>query len=142
MATQLNQKLNDAIVAFRDDVGTIAKDGKNPHFKSRYATLPGILEAIAEPMKKHGLTFHQVPDGLGRLLTVIVHKDGGHLEGVIEMKTSDDKAQTYGSMITYSRRYALVTMLGLNVDDDDDGNAASGQKSKSAPADITDVSPF
>lgn len=142
MAVEINQKFNDAIVAFREDVGTIAKDGSNPHFKSRYATLPGILDAIAGPMKKHGLTFHQMPDGLGRLMTVIAHRDGGHIEGVIEMRSPDDKAQTYGSMITYSRRYALVTMLGLNVDEDDDGNAASAVKPKAAKADPTNEQPF
>jgi len=39
--------------------------------------------------------------------------------------------QGIGSAITYARRYALGAILGLNIDDDDDGNAAS-QTSKQA----------
>jgi hypothetical protein len=35
--------------------------------------------------------------------------------------------QKIGSNLTYYRRYALVTMLGLE-DEDDDGNVASGGK--------------
>lgn len=38
--------------------------------------------------------------------------------------------QGAGSAITYARRYALVSMLGLNVDEDDDGNHASNKVSQ------------
>ena len=35
-----------------------------------------------------------------------------------------DDAQGYGSAMTYARRYAIMGMLGLVADADDDGNAA------------------
>ena len=38
---------------------------------------------------------------------------------------SRDDAQGYGSAMTYARRYAIMGMLGLVADADDDGNAAS-----------------
>lgn len=114
----------EAIEKLRDLVPVINKGQKGYNYK--YADLPSILEAIKEPMKQYGLVFIQQPDGLGRLKTTIHHKESkGFIEGVIEMKAVDDKAQTYGSMLTYMRRYALVTMLGLNVDEDDDGVLAS-----------------
>lgn len=118
-----------ALSAFQSKVGKIAKDGTNPAFRSKYATLPGILDAIAEPLRECGLAFTQIPSGLGKLTTKVVHLPSGEsIEGEIEMHPVDQKPQTYGSVITYQRRYALVSMLGLNVDDDDDGNAASGVK--------------
>ena len=33
-------------------------------------------------------------------------------------------AQAVGSSCTYGRRYGLSAILGISVDDDDDGNAA------------------
>ena len=38
--------------------------------------------------------------------------------------------QEYGSAITYARRYALVAILGVASEEDDDGNAASGNTAK------------
>jgi hypothetical protein len=43
------------------------------------------------------------------------------------MKPAKEDPQAYGSVITYQRRYALGAILGLNIDEDDDGNKASVQ---------------
>ena len=132
-----------ALSDFQQKVGKIAKDGKNPAFRSKYATLPGILDAIQEPLRDCGLAFTQVPSGLGKLTTTVRHlPTGEEISGTIEMVAPDSKPQTYGSLITYQRRYALVAMLGLNVDEDDDGNAASGVKAKAASDDPVNGIPF
>jgi hypothetical protein len=124
---------------FRAKVGKIAKDGTNPAFRSKYATLPGILDAIEVPLAECGLTFVQwlnaTEDGSVSLTTEIVETGDSEAPGLSStsvMKPQDGKPQSYGSCITYARRYGLVTLLGLNVDDDDDGNAASGLKPKTA----------
>ena len=41
------------------------------------------------------------------------------------MRPTKNDPQGLGSVITYQRRYALGAILGLNIDDDDDGNRAS-----------------
>jgi hypothetical protein len=41
------------------------------------------------------------------------------------MKAVKDDPQQQGSRITYQRRYAIGAVLGLNIDEDDDGNKAS-----------------
>lgn len=124
---------------FRAKVGKVAKDGSNPAFRSKYATLPGILDAIEVPLAECGLTFVQTlnatEDGSVSLTTGIhaLESNGsGSLFCTSVMRPADSKPQTYGSCITYARRYGLVTVLGLNVDDDDDGNAASGVKPTAA----------
>ena len=128
---------------FREAVGKVAKDGANPAFRSRYATLPGILDAIQEPLRANGLVFIQssrvTESGDVAVLTAIrkieASPDDYGITGEMSMRPVDQKPQTYGSCLTYLRRYGLVTVLGLNVDDDDDGNAASGVKPKmAAPA--------
>lgn len=151
METKKNiyQRLSD----FREDVGKVAKDGNNPAFRSKYATLPGILDAIQEPLRKNGLTFVQTfaevaDSGVGLTTWIRMlegdNEPGTSIHGTLVMKPADSKPQTYGSLITYARRYGLVTVLGLNVDDDDDGNAASGVAHKPAakPADPTDKPAF
>jgi hypothetical protein len=45
----------------------------------------------------------------------------------IEMTPADKKPTTYGSLVTYARRYSLSSMLGMGSKDDDDGAKASGQ---------------
>ena len=40
------------------------------------------------------------------------------------MLNGKEDAQAQGSAITYARRYALMSMLGLVADTDDDGEAA------------------
>jgi hypothetical protein len=42
--------------------------------------------------------------------------------------------QAVGSAITYAKRYALAGILGLNIDDDDDGNKAA-EKPQDPPVD-------
>ena len=125
-----------ALSEFRAKVGKIAKDGSNPAFRSKYATLHGILDAIEMPLRECGLTFVQTfnatTDGSLWLTTEIVQLDLDEpgIVSTVVMKPVDGKPQSYGSCATYARRYGLVTTLGLNVDEDDDGNAASGVYAK------------
>ena len=51
------------------------------------------------------------------------------------MKPAKNDPQGLGSAITYQRRYALGAILGLNIDIDDDGNAASTQPKKQSSDD-------
>jgi hypothetical protein len=55
-----------------------------------------------------------------------MHKSGEWLGSHFTMKPMKNDPQGIGSCITYMRRYALAAILGLNIDEDDDGNSASG----------------
>lgn len=96
-----------------------------------YADLPQILEVINPLLKKHGLGFTQLltEDGL---LTVIFHAESGEcIEGTCPIPTTTLKGmndyQSFGSGITYYRRYALSSALGIVTDKDTD---AAGEKEK------------
>ena len=116
-------------MTFHAEMGKILKEDTNPFFKSKYATLSTILSAIKEPLKTAGLAFTQLPSGENQLTTLLIHPDSGEwIESSFTMTPSKNDPQGQGIVITYQRRYALGAVLGLNIDEDDDGNRASGRK--------------
>jgi hypothetical protein len=121
------KNISAALVAFHKEVGKIAKDAKNPFFKSKYASLSGILDAVDEPLVNNGLAIVQFPDGDNGLTTRLVHISGEWMESTYTMKPVKDTPQDRGSMLTYQRRYAIGAILSLNIDEDDDGNQSSGK---------------
>jgi hypothetical protein len=120
-----------AMLNFQSEVTKIAKSAKNPFFKSTYAPLPDILETIMPVLQKHGLVMMQFPKGQNELETIILHPVSGEfMSESYYMKPAKEDPQAYGSVITYQRRYALGAILGLNIDEDDDGNKASAPQSE------------
>ena len=128
------KEIGKALGLFHTKVSKIPKTDSNPFFKSKYAALPSILDAIQIPLEESGLVFTQMPDG-EFLTTLIIHYESGEfLESSYKMSPVKTDPQSIGSAITYARRYALGAILGLNIDEDDDGNKASGKASTPTPA--------
>jgi hypothetical protein len=119
------KQISAALVGFHKAVGKIPKDSNNPFFKSKYASLSGILDTIATPLADNGLSIVQFPEGENGLTTRLVHSSGEWMEATYSMRPAKDDPQGRGSAITYQRRYAVGAMLSLNIDEDDDANAAS-----------------
>lgn len=96
-----------------------------------YADLPQILEVINPLLKKHGLGFTQVLTEEGLQTTVFHIESGEYISGVCPIPTTSLKGmndyQSFGSGITYYRRYALSSLLGIVTDKDTD---AAGEKEK------------
>jgi hypothetical protein len=129
-------KIIPAFIAFQGDMPSVPKDGNNPHFKSKYATLGAITEATRPHLAKHGLGYTQFmsnKDGYQLIVTRIMHISGQWMEddGYILNPTKNDP-QGMGSAVTYARRYTLGASLGIITEDDDDGNRAS-EPAKPAP---------
>jgi hypothetical protein len=110
-----------------------AKDGSNPHFRSKYATLASVVDAVKEPLAKNGLSYTQVlhdAENAVKVETVILHQSGEWLStGALTVPVSKHDAQGFGSALTYARRYSLSAAFGV-APEDDDGNEAA----KAAPA--------
>jgi hypothetical protein len=118
-----------ALVKFQASVSKVAKEANNPFFKSKYASLANILDTIQKPLSECGLAISQFPDG-DALTTIIVHSESGEwMESSYVMPVvKQNDPQAMGSAITYARRYALGSILNLNIDDDDDGEKAMGRQ--------------
>jgi hypothetical protein len=124
--SQTISEIAKALILFQVKMGEVYKDAKNPFFKSSYATLSTIQESIKEPLIESGLTVCQFPTGDHGLTTLILHESGEFLMSEYTMTPVKNDPQGIGSCITYQKRYALVSALNLNVqDEDDDGNKAS-----------------
>lgn len=125
-ATDSFDAVMSALFEFQQTVKPVVKDSENPHFRSKYADLAAIQEEIAEPLKAAGLTYSQPPVGRGEVVTILSHvKSGQWLMSRLDLVPDNATAQQSGSAITYAKRYALCSILGLRLDSDDDGNAAS-----------------
>lgn len=104
-------------------------DSANPHFKSRFASLAAVRNAIVPVFAKHGLSIIQDLQTTDRgisCLTIVLHSSGERLDiGPLVMPAGKADAQGFGSAATYARRYALLAMAGVAGEEDDDGNEAS-----------------
>jgi hypothetical protein len=116
------KEIATALCEFQGAVETIKKTETNPFFKSKYASLADILNVIRQPLADNGLSFVQFPKGKYCLETMLMHTSGEWLSESYEMVPSKNDPQGAGSVITYQRRYALGAILGLNIDEDNDGN--------------------
>jgi hypothetical protein len=141
------KNITKSLAKFHELMGNVAKDKDNPYFKSKYAPLESILPAIKSPLKESGLVFFQAPTYLGdntpALGTTLIDIESGEkIETIVPLILAKQDPQGVGSAITYMRRYSLVAILGLNCDEDDDGNAASNKTvtktASSYPADRND----
>lgn len=125
-------ELTKGLFKFHSLVGKIAKDASNPYFKSNYASLSHILEEISEPLQQAGLVITQWPNGT-KLTTMLIHAESGEFfQSDYEMPVAkQNDPQALGSAISYARRYAVTSILSLNIDDDD-ANKASGKTPENA----------
>lgn len=119
--------INAALVKALAEIGGAAKDKVNPAFKSRYADLESVVNAIKPVLAKHGLAFtqHTEPSEDGVIVETVVRHEGGETEslGKLYVPANKKDAQGFGSALTYARRYGLMTAFGVPAEDDD-GNAA------------------
>ena len=114
------------------EMGGASKGAKNPFFKSKYADLGSVVQAIKEPFANNGLSYVQLPvedNGRIGIETILMHVSGEWLSGSFTVQLSKQDAQGAGSAITYCRRYSLQSVAGI-PSEDDDGNAASKQQAK------------
>lgn len=99
--------------------------GQRGSYKFSYAPFEDILRAVKPHLHGNGLGFTQSANG-DKLITTILHESGEWMEREIGIINPSGTAQSYGSALTYSRRYGFCAAFGIQADDDDDANAADG----------------
>jgi len=128
------QSLFKSLAAFQQEVPVIHKETKGYGYS--YADLPTIFEKINPLLAKHNLGFTQPIMG-NCVKTIIFQTETGEtIESLteipqgVQLKGMND-FQVLGSAITYIRRYALSSILGLVTDKDTE--AAREQTKPSKP---------
>ncbi len=141
------KNLFKALADFQQEVPVIIKNSQG--YGYQFADLPKIFEVINPLLKKHGLGFTQLIEEQS-IITVLFHVESGErldsktdIPQGITLKGMND-FQVLGSAITYIRRYALSSALGLVTDSDPDANGVkekptqqseTKQETKSEPKD-------
>jgi len=102
-----------------------------------------VWDACRSALSQHGLSVIQAPRGVVSEIgwcveveTRLLHASGQWMGDTITVPVGKPDAQGLGSALTYARRYALASFVGI-APEDDDGNAAVGGNSKprAVPAD-------
>jgi len=129
-------ELATALSKFQGEMTAVKKDATNPFFKSKYATLDTIWEAIRKPLASNGLSIVQTmgTDGdSNSLITTLLHGlTGQYISGEMTLNPEKNTPQGLGSAITYARRYSLSAILGIVADEDDDAESTKEKKGEKA----------
>lgn len=124
-----------ALVKAQADIKGAVKDSTNPHFRSKYADLGSIIDAVKAPLLRQGIAFlqgvHDAVDGVA-VETMLIHSSGEWISSTLRIPAVKQDAQGYGSATTYGRRYGLQSMCGVPAEDDD-GHAATASTSRITP---------
>jgi len=113
------------------------KDSTNPHFRSKYADLSSVIDAVRPHLSANGICFVQEPTteaGMVVVETTLYHKSGQWISSKLSVACKDLSPQPVGSATTYARRYALMAICGIAPAEDDDGEAAHGRTQPQRPA--------
>lgn len=132
--TDPRAKLESALAEALPKLEGAKKNSTNPHFKSKYADLGAVKDAI-RPVAEHGIWYRQVThEGSGGVTveTLYIGFGASISAGSLFMPANKNDAQGYGSALTYARRYSLQTAFGLETEDDDGNAAARGTQQGSA----------
>jgi ribosomal protein S14 len=124
----MEQTLFQKILALQAAIKPIAKDSENPFFKSNYFDVNAVVSYLRPLLSKHGLVVLQPLseiNGEPAIETHIIEASTGQQIGFKTPLIKHDDPQKYGSIITYTRRYALVSLFLLEGEEDDDANSVS-----------------
>jgi|9_EtaG_2_1085328.scaffolds.fasta_scaffold04369_9 hypothetical protein len=119
------QSIYSAIVKFQNDVPILTQNTEG--YGYTYVDLAEIIRVITPLLKKHGLGVIQPLETDG-IKTILFHeKSGESIESFCAIPKDVqlrgmNPFQSYGSAITYYRRYSLSSMLGLVSEKDTDAS--------------------
>lgn len=123
-STDLNE-LFTALSKAQSDIKVAVKDSSNPFFKSKYANLQSVIEASRGALCANGLSIIQqiTPNEKGQdcLVTVLGHTSGQWISSEMKIAPTKPDVQSFGSYITYLRRYCYTALVGVydGTEDDD-----------------------
>ena len=123
-------KIAVALLKAQSSMGNAVKGAANPFFKSKFADLNSVREAVTPALNANGIAVLQPTttlDGKAFVETTLLHESGEFISSLTEIVTAkSNDPQAAGSGISYARRYGLQSFLSVGAEDDD-GEAAMGR---------------
>jgi hypothetical protein len=128
-AVNTKKNLATALAKAQAECQNVVMNKTNPHFRSRYADLSAVRDAVIPIFTKHGLSIIQCPtadaDTGFHLETRLLHSSGEEMVWRFPLPGDVSKMQVIGSAISYARRYTLSAVAAVASEEDDDGNAST-----------------
>lgn len=134
-----------ALAAAQAEFSAPKKDSTNPAFRSKYADLAAVVEAVAPALSRHGVAFVHYVDardlGLGPvtcMVTALIHGPSDtRMECPVPLLLGKQDMQGFKSATTYAKRIGLESVTGV-APEDDDGNAAAKNPPPSRPVSVVE----
>ena len=138
--SSIMKNLAIALIKAKESFAPILKTKNNPFFKSKYADLEDVLDAITASLSANNLVIVQPTrvrdDGRIVLQTLLIHESGESLESEMLLPDNNDP-QKLASAMTLLRRHSIVSLLALACEVDDDGNGAQPGRNTTTAAKTT-----
>ena len=140
-----HKNIHMALAAAQAEMGGVKKGSVNPAFKSKYADLSDVVQAVAGALNSAGIAFYHVPataDGERVMRTVLAHgASDTRIECDVPLIVTKNDMQGYKSASTYAKRIGLESLTGVAPEDDDGNAAAKAAPARQAPVKV-DVGPI
>lgn len=118
----MTQNLLQKLFEIQAEIGTLKKTATNDFYDSNYLEINALLHDLRPLLEKHKLVILQPlthVDGAPAIKTMIVDLETGQELSETTPLICGTDAQKHGASITYHRRFALISMLCLETEDDD-----------------------
>jgi hypothetical protein len=132
-SAELDQ-LGTALAKAQSEIEGAAKSVKNPHLRSKYADFLSVVEATRPALTSNGLSISQPITCVGNIPainTILLHSSGQYISSIMPIEVQEQKGinmmQALGSAVSYARRYAYESIVGVARIEDDDAHK-SGPK--------------
>ena len=129
------ETLTPCWVAALNEINRVGKDEMG--YYGAYATLGKVLDTAKPVLASHDLAlqqYHGEPaPGSVQVVTRIWHTSGEWIEDYGTIMPAPNDPQKVGGALSYARRYALMTFLGLATEDDDGQSASDAMKKENEP---------
>lgn len=128
-------QLGTALAKAQSEIEGAAKSAKNPHLRNKYADFLSVVEATRPALTANGLSVSQPLTSLGNGLavrTILLHASGQYISSIMPIEVQEQKGinrmQAVGSAVSYARRYAYESIVGVARIEDDDGRKSGPPK--------------
>lgn|SRR6202167_5603978 len=117
------KELAGALAKAQSKMESAGIKSNNPFYKTKYASFASIVKASRPALTENGLAVTQrvtFESDISVLITMLLHTSGEYLSSTIKIRPTKEDPQSFGSYLSYIKRYAYAAIVGVICDDEDD----------------------
>ncbi len=130
--SEAKSKLFENLLSAQRHLSHATASATNPHFRSQYVPFEALWDYAKEALNERGILIQQISHEceVGACIeTILIGYGETFGTGKMIVRADKPTAQSFGSAVTYAKRYSLSMAVGIGADKDEDANKAeSGNK--------------